>query len=334
MMTAMTPSLNASSRPLPITPPRSVLRRLLFADVLESDLAPTGKSDGMRMIIRKLAGLGVLALASSPSFAAAQAAPSPAPAATAGASAAAPSDPCTSLSSLVSRPTFGTAACAVKKGDLLFESGYTNLTSSGAGASNLVTVPQGNIRVGLGGNLEFDLGPPSIGYLSGAPRAVGITDGSIGLKEEIGYSKRAIYGMNVVYTLPVGSANVFSANGGGIFANVNGALTLSPSVGLFATLGYNAQNAGTIAAPARYHDYQPSLGASVSLPQNFYVFLEGFDVSSTGPGLGGRFGYDTGFQKDIGSRLQLDFNYYDYLGAQSGQHQHSIGLGAAYLIGS
>jgi len=161
----------------------------------------------------------------------------------------------------------------VKKSDLLLESGYTNLTSSGAGASSLVTVPQGSIRVGLGGNLEFDLGPPSIGYLSGTPRQVGITDGSIGFKYEIGYSKRLLYGINALYTLPVGSADVFSSNGDGILANVNGALTLSPNVGLFATFGYNAQNAGTVAAPARYHDYQPSLGASVSLPQNVYVFL-------------------------------------------------------------
>jgi len=287
----------------------------------------------MRMTVRKHAALVFFVIVSPPLLAAAQPPPSPTPAATASPSPSAASDPCTSLSALVSRPTFSTAACAVKKSDLLLESGYTNLTSSGAGASSLVTVPQGSIRVGLGGNLEFDLGPPSIGYLSGTPRQVGITDGSIGFKYEIGYSKRLLYGINALYTLPVGSADVFSSNGDGILANVNGALTLSPNVGLFATFGYNAQNAGTVAAPARYHDYQPSLGASVSLPQNVYVFLEGFDVSSTGPGLGGRFGYDTGFQKDIGSRLQLDFNYFNYLGVQNGQHQHSIGFGAAYLIG-
>ncbi len=143
-----------------------------------------------------------------------------------------------------------------------------------------------------------------------------------------------MYGVNAVYTLPVGSAAVFSANGDGILANVNANFALSPAVGLFGTFGYNAQSAGPVNAASRYHDYQPSLGASVSLPQNFAVFLEGFDLSSTGPGLGGRFGYDTGFQKDIGSRLQLDFNYFDYLGVQNGQHQHSIGFGAAYLLGS
>lgn len=294
----------------------------------------------MRARINATITASVLALC--PLGSAAQSLPLPAPAASASVTPAAsasvaptaPSDPCTSLSSLVSRPTFSTAACAVKEGDLLLESGYTNLTSSGAGGSSLITFPQGNLRVGLGRNVEFDLNPQSAAYLSGAPRQVGITDGSIGLKYEIGYSSRLLYGVNALYTLPVGSANVFSANGDGVLANLNGAFTLSPNVGLFATFGYNAQNAGTIGAPARYHDYQPSLGASVSLPANFYVFLEGFGVSSTGPGLGGRYGYDTGFQKDIGSRVQLDFNYFNYLGVQNGQHQHSVGFGAAYLIGS
>ncbi len=274
------------------------------------------------------------ALAAIPLASSAQSLPSPAPTASTSAMPPAPSDPCAALSSLVSRPTFSTAACAVKKGDLLLESGYTNLTSSGVGASSSITFPQGNLRVGLGRNVEFDLNPQSVGYLSGSPRQVGITDGSIGLKYEIGYSSRLLYGVNALYTLPVGSANVFSANGDGVLANLNGAFVVSPNVGLFATVGYNAQNAGSIAAPARYHDFQPSLGVSISLPVNFNVFLEGFGVSSTGAGLSGRYGYDTGFQKDIGSRLQVDFNYFNYLGVQNGKHQYAIGFGAAYLIGS
>ncbi|GAC1545852.1 MAG: hypothetical protein NVS3B16_15730 [Vulcanimicrobiaceae bacterium] len=270
------------------------------------------------------------------------AAPGAAQAATAAAPAASPSpvaaaaevtDPCTSLSNVVSRPTFGTAACAVKRGDLLIETGYTNATTSGSGANSLVTYPQASLRAGMGRNLEFDLNPTSIARLSGSPRIVGTTDSTIGLKYELGYTTKLVYGANVLYTLPTGDGP-FTGNGDGILANLNAGLTLSPAFGLYASLGYNTQSAGTPDAPARYHNFQPSLGAALALPHGYNVLLEGFNQSSTAPGLGGRFGYDAAVQKGIGSRLQLDVNYFNYPGVQNGGHLHSIGFGAAYLIGS
>ena len=268
------------------------------------------------------------ALGSGPVAARAQAkAPAAAPSAPAG-----PADPCTSLSTLVSRPTFSTATCAVKPHDLLIESGYTNATTSGTGANETVVYPQPSLRVGVAHNLEFDLDPTSLERMSGTPRITGVSDSAIGAKYEFGYTSKVVYGINVVYTLANGS-DAFSANGDGILVNVNAGLTLSPALSLFGTVGYNAQSLGTPSVPARYHDVQPSLGASLSLPQNFSLFAEGFGQSSTAPGLGGRYGIDTGFERGVGSRLQLDFNYFDYLGVQSGGHLHALGFGAAYLIG-
>jgi hypothetical protein len=221
----------------------------------------------------------------------------------------------------------------VKKSDLLVESGYTNATTSGGGANELVTYPQANLRVGLGNNFEFDLNPESVARLSGKPVISGTTDSTIGAKYEFGYTSKMVYGVNALYTLPTGST-AFTGFGDGVLANLNAALALSPALGLFATFGYNEQSAGTLTVPARFHNIAPSLGASLALPQNFDVFLEGFNQSSTGPGLGGRSGFDTGFQKDVGSRVQLDFNYFDYFGVQNGARLRTIGFGAAYLIGS
>ncbi len=237
------------------------------------------------------------------------------------------------LSQLVSRPTFSTAACAVKRSDLLLESGYTNATTSGNGANEFVTYPQASLRVGLGNNLEFDLDPESLARLSGKPVVTGTTDSTIGAKYEFGYTSKMVYGVNALDTLSTGSAP-FTGFGDGLLVNLNAALALSPALGLFATFGYNEQSAGSLNVPARYHAIQPSLGATLALPQNFDVFLEGFNQSSTGPGLGGRSGFDTGFQEDVGSRLQLDFNYFDYFGVQNGGRLHAIGFGAAYLVGS
>jgi hypothetical protein len=278
----------------------------------------------------------IAAIVAVPRLAAAQASPapamSPAPAASPTA-AAGPADPCAALSSLVSRPTFGTSACAVKPHDLLIESGYTNLTASGNGAGRSVTYPQASLRVGVAPNLEFDLDPGSVTRLSGPPEFTGISDTSLGIKYEFGYTSRLLFGANVLYTANTGDPAV-SGNGDGVLANLNGALTLSPAVGLFATLGYNAQSAGSTAAPLRYRGIDPSLGGSVSLPAALTFALEGFGQSSTGPGLGGRYGADAALERDVGSRLQLDVNYFQYFGAQSGTHLHAIGFGAAYLIGS
>jgi hypothetical protein len=189
------------------------------------------------------------------------------------------------------------------------------------------------LRLGLGHDLEFDLNPESIARMSGDPRVTGTTDSAIGAKYEFGYTSKLVYGLNALYTLPTGSAP-FTGFGDGLLANLNAGFSASPALGLFATFGYNEQSAGTLTVPARYHNVQPSAGATLALPQNFTVFVEGFNQSSTGPGLGGRSGFDTGFQADAGSRLQLDFNYFDYFGVQNGAHLHSIGFGAAYLIGS
>jgi len=286
---------------------------------------------------RSLATVACAATLSAGAVTRVAAAPAPAasasPAPTSAATPAGVSDPCTSLSTLVSRPSSGTASCTVKPANLLIETGYTNATTSGAGASSLVSYPQATLRVGVARNLEFDLVPESIARLSGDPRLTGTTDSAIGAKYEFGYTSKFVYGANVLYTLSTGNGP-FTGNGDGLLANLNAGLTLSPALAVFATLGYNEQSAATPSIPARFHAFQPSLGLSLALPQSFAFYAEGFDQSSTGPGLGGRFGYDLGIQKDVGSRLQLDVNYYNYPGVQNGGHLHSIGFGAAYLIGS
>ena len=257
--------------------------------------------------------------------------PSPVPSATATATAAASSssDPCLSLGDLVSRPTFSTSACVVKRHALLVQTGYTNATTGGNGGSNLVTFPQEALSTGIAQNVEFDLTPPSLARLSAGGFTAGDTDGSIGIKVQVGQTSKVIYGFNTAYTLQNGTPP-FTGSGDGILANINGSLSLSPALGLFGSVGYNEQS---VTAQSRTHDFQPSLGASLSLPQSFAVFLEGFNQSSTGPGSGGLFAFDTGLQKDVGSRLQLDAEYYDYLTVRNGAHEHSIGFGASYLFG-
>ena len=275
--------------------------------------------------------VGLLASARIDAFAAPAPAPSPGPSPTPSATPASASDPCLSLNNLVSRPSFSTSACVIKRNAFLVQTGYANTATSGSAASQLVIYPQTSLGTGIAQNVEFDLNPPSIERVSGSAPAHGDSDGSIGVKIQLGQTSKVTYGVNALYTLQSGTPP-FTGSGDGILANVNGSLTLSPAVGLFGTIGYNEQSAGAPGFPNKYYDFQESLGGSVSLPQSFAVYLEAFTLSSTGPSTGGTFGFDTGIQEDVGSRLQLDAEYYDYLTVR-GTHQHSVGFGAAYLLG-
>ncbi len=246
--------------------------------------------------------------------------------------AATDADPCASLSNLVSRPTAATAACAVKPGDGLLETGSTVTSTGGGGGTTTALLPQANLRLGVAPRLEIDLVPPSYERQSGSPPATGTSDAFAGFKYQIGATSKMIYGVNVLSTLDTGSVD-FSANGDGVLANVNAALSLSPAIGLFATFGYNAQSGGTRPNPERYRGFDPALGATVAVPLGLTVFAEGFGASSTAPGGSGLYGFDTGLQKDIGPRVQLDVNLFEYPRLQTGAHQSSIGFGAAYLFG-
>jgi len=85
------------------------------------------------------------------------ASPSPSP------SPSAPSDPCGSILSIVTRPTVATAVCAVRPHHALLESGYTNSVTTGLGGGNAASYPQALIHVGTGDRrLEYELTPPSI----------------------------------------------------------------------------------------------------------------------------------------------------------------------------
>jgi hypothetical protein len=86
---------------------------------------------------------------------AASPAPSPSP------TPSAPSDPCGSILSIVTRPTVTTSVCTVRPHDVLIESGYTNTQTAGARGGTTVAYPHAYLRFGTSDpRLEFDVTPP------------------------------------------------------------------------------------------------------------------------------------------------------------------------------
>jgi len=278
-----------------------------------------------------LPGFALAQASSAPSVAPAAATappttPSPSP------SPSGPSDPCTSLLALVTRPTVTTTACSVKPDALLIEIGYTNTTTSGRGGGVLANYPQAELRLGLPDKLEFDVFPPSLNEASGHPAVSGPSDVAAGLKYEIGYTSKALAGVGFVVSLPTGT-RAFTSGESTYAFDFNFAYALSPNVGLSGTMAYNAgAMPETSGAVGRFSAFDPSLVLADALPDNFQVFFEGYGSTTAGPGLGSRYAIDGGLQKDIGSRLQLDLEYGDVLTVTGGLHPHAVGFGAAYLF--
>ncbi len=268
--------------------------------------------------------------ASDPAGAIAQSAFSPAPSA----SPSAIPDPCTSLLALVTRPTISTAACNVKRGDTLLETGYTNTTTTGNGSNLIVSYPNAELRSGLiGSTLELDFFAPSFEReSSGGDIATGLGDAGFGLKYEAGYTAKSVYGAFANVTVPTGDA-AFSGGISQFAYGINYSYTVTPAFGLATTLGYN-QLAGTNAAglTQRYATFLPALVGTLALPMNTQFFAEAAYYLKAGYGLPPRTLFDTGLQHDLGF-VQLDVEYGTNLNDVEGAKTHYVGAGAAFRFG-
>jgi hypothetical protein len=230
---------------------------------------------------------------------------------------------------VVTRPTVTTSACAVKNGHWLVETGYTNTLNTGRGGGVSAAYPQALIRVGsFAHNVELDLTPPTVlRSSSGGSIASGSGDTGFGAKWEIGYTRKAVYGANVVVTEPTGDRS-FTAGSETYSANLNGSYALSPEFGLastvsFETIGALDSRGGAIRSGA----IVPSLTLTAALPLNSQVYAEAAYFSQSAPGLAARTLYDFGYQKGVSAHVQLDLEAGFAPSPINGLRQHYVGFG-------
>ncbi|HLY01538.1 MAG TPA: hypothetical protein VKR56_03490 [Candidatus Cybelea sp.] len=259
---------------------------------------------------------------------AASPAPSPAPTPNA------PSDPCGSILSIVTRPTVTTSVCTVRRHNVLLESGYTNTQTTGAGGGSTVAYPQAYLRFGTSDpHLEFDVTPPSANASSvGNAAAGGTSDVGLGAKYELGYGARWLYGVNAAVTYPTGS-RAFSAGAAQYIGNLNWSYTVNQVIGLSGTVGFNSLSGLSSAnSPQSYFAFIPSVVASASLPGPSEFYVEYTYFSQAGVGLGGKSLIDSAFLRDFGNRVQLDIEYGFSPTLLGGQRQHYLGGGASIMF--
>jgi hypothetical protein len=256
------------------------------------------------------------------------AAPSPSPSPTP----AAVSDPCGSLLSIVARPTVTTGVCTVRKGHVDVETGYTNTVTTGTGGGVLVNYPQTFLRAGVGSHAEIAITPPSfLRSSAGGSLITGGSDLNFGAKWELGYTSKALWGVNAVVSLPSGSP-AFTAGGPQYTGNFNWGYTLDSTWSLAGTVGFNSL-VGTTAAGRlqRYFAVIPSVELTASLPANSQLFGEYVYVSPAGPGFNGKTILDFGYQRDFGSHVQFDIEYGIQPTVVNGQQSHYLGAGLAFM---
>jgi hypothetical protein len=246
----------------------------------------------------------------------------------------APSDPCGSILSIVTRPTVTTSVCTVRLHNVLLESGYTNTQATGAGGGTSVAYPQAYLRFGSSDpHLEFDVTPPSTNASTvGGATAGGTSDVGLGAKYELGYSARWLYGVNAAVTYPTGS-RAFSAGADQYAGNFNWSYSVNQVIGLSGTVGFNSL-AGLNSAnvPQSYFAFIPSLVASSSLPGPSEFYVEYTYFSRAGAGLCGKSLIDSAFLRDFGNSIQLDVEYGFSPTSLDGQRQHYVGAGASIMF--
>jgi hypothetical protein len=256
--------------------------------------------------------------------------PSPSPAASA--SPATPSDPCSSLIAIVNRPSFGTGVCTVRTNHADLENGYTNLSTDGG--ANTITYPQSLLRIGtFDPHLDFEVGPVSENRSSsGGVKFGGMSDLSFGAKYELGYSARALWGVNASFTVPTG-AQAFGSGNTTFTGNFNWGYTLNSEFSLSGTLGFNAlsgYNAGGV--PQSYFAFTPTLDATAALPGGpSQISAEYAYFSSAGPNLGSKSFIDIFYQRDFGQHVQIDVEYGFQPSYVPGMRQHYVGAGISFM---
>jgi hypothetical protein len=253
--------------------------------------------------------------------AAASPSPSPAP--------SAPSDPCGSITSVVSRPSIASSVCAVPSGQVEVESGWSNTTTNGSPAGNTLAYGIGAIRFGTKNNhLDLELNPPNYATTSvgGPPAVSGWSDTAVGVKYEAGYNARAAWGVNGIATFPTGSS-AFSAGGSQYTGNFNWTYTLNQTFGLGGTMGFNSFRASSIS----YFAWTPSVLLSATLPNATSVYGEFAYVSRAGPALASKSIFDFGYVRALTPHWQVDAAYGFSPTLIAAQRQSYIGFGLSFM---
>jgi len=245
-------------------------------------------------------------------------------------------DPCgdTNLLATTDRPTFGTNPCVVKPQDAIVEVGYTNTTTSGAGASRIAAFPANRDRIGILPHVELVLDLPSeLRLAANDTTIVGQSNIGTGLKYEFGYFGSFVHGIAAEVVYPTAAApftnglpsfNESYQIGGGIVKNV----------GFNLTVGFNSFSTPSAAGAKNVSTtaFDPTFILGGLVAPDTKLNVEVANGSSSGPGTGGRYFGNLFLQHQFAKAVLVDVEVEQSLTTVNGAHSHYIGAGGAFRL--
>lgn len=248
-------------------------------------------------------------------------------------------DPCSGPSALLAildRPTVSTSPCAVPRGQFMLEIGFQRAKPRDPVSGTIDSYPQGEVRIGLPGRNEFTLIPPSYNHQrtrSGSDSSTEDVSGysalSLGLKHELGYTRRWLGAVQALFTPPSGSS-AFGSEGFGAALNGILAYTLSEQAGLTLQLGISSQTDPKIAGGERFAALVSNLVVTWQPKERVQFYGEIYGQSSTGPDKGAGYNADGGIQYLITPYWEVDLEGAVRLVGDLGGFSHNFGVGMGF----
>lgn len=244
-------------------------------------------------------------------------------------------DPCSGPSALLAildRPTISDSPCAVAKGQVVLELGYQHASLRGPGGGTSDDFPEAEVRVGLPGSNEFVLLPPNYNNQRTRPfsapeqKTVGLSAITVGLKHELGYTRRWLGAVEALFTLP-SSGSAFGSRGLGAAFNGIVNYELSEHITLSLQLGVSSQTDPAPSGGGRFTSFVSNIVSTWQLAERLQFYGEIYGQTSTGPGEGPGYNADGGVQYLITPSWEVDVAGGVRLVGDLGGFTHYFGTG-------
>ncbi len=243
-------------------------------------------------------------------------------------------DPCSGSSALLAildRPTVSDSACTVPYHQAVLEMGYQYASLTGGGSAD--NFPEAEWRFGLPFHNEFVFLPPNENrqHIPGASSLEGFSATTIGIKHEVGYTRRWLGAVESLFTLPSGSPGFGSA---GLTVALNGILSYATSANTSVSLqlGATSQTNPVLAGGGRYASVNPDVTFTWQPRWDLQLYGEVFGQSRTGPGLGAGFDADGGVQYLVTPDWEVDLEEGTRLSGNLGGFTHYFGAGTGLIF--
>lgn len=237
-------------------------------------------------------------------------------------------DPCSSLLSVINRPTFSDSVCVVKTGRVLVESGieYQSLYPIIGQELNL---PEAAIRFGLPKSNEIEFLLPN--YIDQGRLGKGSQAAELVFKHQFPYTKKWVYAWETIGILPSGTSN-FGSEGLGLGFGGLVSYAINDKLSLSFNLDVVTQTTSVDEGGQRFTNLDPFLVVAWQFNDAFQWYAEVYGQSKTGPNQGAGFNADTGFQYLITKDVEVDIEYGHRLSGFLSGYEEFVGVGGAVRL--